>query len=104
MEISVKKNYGCYLVFKAENVHVEEDIEQRIYQKTEDGKTDWSKSPVRDIDTNILDQFVRVVDDLIEYRIEDYDSSPLIERLFEKLPDDLAQKLLEKLKRDYEVE
>ena len=103
MEISVKRNYGYYLVFKAENVNVEEDIEQRIYSKTEDGKTDFSKPPKRDINTDIIDQFVRVVDDLIDYRIEKYDSSSLIERLFEKLPDDSIQKLLTKLNRDYEV-
>lgn len=104
MEISVKKNYGYYLVFKAENVNVEEDIEQRIYSKTEDGKTDFSKPPMRDINTDILDQFILVVDDLIDYRVEKYDSSSLIERLFEKLPDDSIQKLLLKLNRDYEVE
>ena len=104
MEISVKRNYGYYLVFKAENVNVEEDIEQRIYAKTEDGKTDFSKPPKRDINTDILDQFIRVVDDLIDYRVEKYDSSSLIERLFEKLPDDTIQKLLSKLNRDYEVE
>jgi len=104
MEISVKRNYGYYLVFKAENVNVEEDIEQRIYSKTEDGKTDFSKPPTRDINTGILDQFIRVVDDLIDYRVEKYDSSCLIERLFEKLPDDSIQKLLSKLNRDYEIE
>ena len=104
MEISVKRNYGFYLVFKAENVHVEEDIEQRIYSKTEDGKIDFSKLPIRDIDTDILDQFIRVVDDLIDYRVEKYDSSSLIERLFEKLPDDTIRKLLSNLNRDYEVE
>ena len=104
MEISVKRNYGFYLVFKAENVHVEEDIGQRIYSKTEDGKIDFSKPPIRDIDTDILDQFIRVVDDLIDYRVEKYDSSSLIERLFEKLPDDTIRKLLSNLNRDYEVE
>ena len=104
MEVSVKRNYGYYLVFKTENVNVEEDIEQRIYSKTEDGKTDFSKPPKRDINTDILDQFVRVVDDLIDCRIEKYDSSSLIERLFEKIPDHSIQKLLTKLNRDYEVE
>lgn len=104
MEISVKRNYGYYLVFKTENVNVEEDIEQRIYSKTEDGKTDYSKPSKRDINTDILDQFIRVVDDLIECRVEKYDSSSLIESLFDKLPDDSIQKLLSKLNRDYEVE
>ena len=102
MEISVKRNYGISIVFKAENVHVEEDIEQRIYSKTEDGKTDFSKPPKRDVNTDILDQFAMVMDDLIDYRVEEYDSSSLIERLFEKLPDAEMKKLLTKLRRDYE--
>ena len=104
MEISVKKNCGYYLVFKAENVNVEEDIEQRIYPKTKDGKIDHSKPIVRDIDTNILNQLTQVVEDLIYYRVEKYESSSLIERLFEKLPNDSVKKLLFKLNKDYEIE
>ena len=41
MEISLKRNFGFELIFKAENVNVCEDIEERIYGKTEDGKTDY---------------------------------------------------------------
>jgi hypothetical protein len=104
MEISVKRNYGYYLVFKAENVNVEEDIEERIYPKLENGKNDFSKPPKRDINTDVIEQIVRVLDDLIDYREREFDSSSLIERLFEKLPDDSIQKLLSKLNRDYEVE
>ena len=104
MEIEIKRNYGYTLIFKTENVNVEEDIEERIYSKTEDGETDFSKPPKRDINTDVIEQFVRVMDDLIDYRIEKYDSSSLIERLFEKLPEDKMQELLSKLNRDYEVE
>ena len=102
MEISVKRNCGISIVFRAENVHVEENIEQRLYSKTEDGKTDFSKPSKRDVNTEILDQFAMVMDDLIYYRVEKYDSSSLIERLFEKLQESEIQKLLSKLKRDYD--
>lgn len=103
MEISLKRNYGFELIFKAENVTIFEDIEERIYGKTEDGKTDY-KNVKRDIKTDIIEQFVSVLDDMIYYREADFDSSSLIERLFEKLPQAVCDKLLVKLKRDFETE
>jgi hypothetical protein len=103
MEISLKRNYGFELIFKAENVNVCEDIVDRIYGKTEDGKTDY-KNVKRDVKTDVIEQFVSVLDDMIYYREADFDSSSLIERLFEKLPQDVCDKLIVKLKRDYETE
>lgn len=100
MEISLKRNSGFELIFKAENVTVSEDIEERIYGKTEEGKTDF-KNVKRDIKTDVIEQFVIVLDDIIYYREADFDSSNLIERLFEKLPHEIANNLLAKLKRDY---
>ncbi len=41
---------------------------------------------------------------MINYREAKYDSSDLIERLFEKLPNDKIDVLIKKLKRDYEEE
>ena len=102
MNITLKRNYGFELIFEAENVKVTEDIEERIYSKTEDGKTDYKIPPKRDIQTHAIEQFVSVLDDMIYYREAEFDSSSLIERLFEKLPQEVANKLLVKLKRDYE--
>ena len=84
MEILLKRNYGFELIFKAENVNVVEDIEDRIYGKTEEGKTDF-KNVTRDIKTDVIEQFVSVLYDMINYREAKYDSSDLIERLFEKI-------------------
>jgi len=103
MEISLKRNYGFQLIFKAENVNFVEDIEDRIYGKTEEGKTDF-KNVTRDIKTDVIEQFVSILDDMINYREARYDSSDLIERLFEKLPNDKIDVLIKKLKRDYEEE
>jgi hypothetical protein len=103
MEISLKRNYGFELIFKAENVCVTEDIEDRIYPKTDDGKTDF-RNVKRDVKTDVIEQFVSVLDDMISYREAKFDSSDLIERLFEKLPNDKIDILLAKLKRDYEEE
>lgn len=104
MNITLKRNYGFELIFEAENVKVTEDIEDRIYSKTEDGKTDFKTPPKRDVKTDAIEQFVNVLDDMIYYRESEFDSSSLIERLFEKLPQEVANKLLVKLKRDYEVD
>ena len=103
MEITLKRNYGFELIFKAENVNVCEDIEERIYGKTEDGKPDY-KNVKRDVKTDVIEQFVSVLYDMIYYREADFDSSTLIELLFEKLPQDVSNKLIIKLKRDYETE
>lgn len=103
MEISLKRNYGYTLCFKAENVNVEEDIEQRIYQKLEDGKSDFKSPPERDINDEAIEQLSGVLADVIYYRKRDFDSSNLIEGLFEKLPDEQASILLKKLNRDYET-
>jgi hypothetical protein len=103
MKITLKKNYGYELIFEAENVKVTEDIESREYPKDKNGNT-ILVPPKRDIKTDVLNQFANVLEDMIYYREAEFDSSNLIERLFEKLPSDLAIKLSEKIKRDYEVD
>lgn len=104
MQITLKRNYGYELIFEAENVKITEDIEDRIYSKTEEGKTDFKTPPKRDIKTDALDQFVSVLDDMIYYREAKFDSSNLIENLFEKLPLQIAQELTKKLSKNYEIE
>ena len=100
MEISLKRNYGCELIFITENVNATEDIEDRIYGKKEDGTTDYHRV-TRDINTDVLEQFTSVLGDMIYHRVSDFDSSDLIERLFEKLPSESVDKLLTKLVRDF---
>jgi hypothetical protein len=101
MEIELKRNFGFELTFKAENVIITEDIESRTYSKTEDGKIDFTNVK-RDIKTDVLEQFSSLLDEMIYYREAEFDSSDLIETLFEKLPNDKKQFILIKLKRDYE--
>lgn len=102
MKITLKRNYGFELIIEADNVRITEDIESREYSKDENGKSIYSTRPKRDINTDALEQFVNVLDDMIYYREAEFDSSRLIERLFEKLPSDVPVKLLEKIKRDYD--
>lgn len=101
MEIELKRNYGFELIFSAKNVKISEDIEERIYPKNEAGKPDFNKPPKRDICDNAVEQFVNVLEDIFYYREKEFDSSNLIERLFEKLPPESALDLLIKLQRDY---
>lgn len=96
-------NYGYEIVFEAENVKVSEDIESRTYSKTEDGKTDFSKPPKRDISTDSLAMISSLLDDMIYYRSEEFDSSDLIHRLFDKLPESKRDEMLAKFKNDYEL-
>lgn|SRR5574343_243747 len=104
MNITLKTNFGFELIFETENVRVTEDIESREYTKDENGKPIINLHPKRDIKTDALVQFTTVLEDMIYNRKAEFDSSNLIERLFEKLPLDSAAKLAEKLKRNYEVD
>jgi len=103
MEILLKKNINFNLIFKAENVNVCEDIEERIYAKTEDGKTDYV-NVIRDIKTDVIEQFVSLLEDLISNREADYDSRDLIGLLFNKLPLKLAKDLIKELNSNYEID
>ena len=104
MQITLKRNYGYELIFEAENVKITEDIEDRIYPKDENDKTVIKKHTKRDIKTDAIEQFVSVLDDMIHYREAKFDSSNLIEGLFDKLPEEERQVLLKKLVKDYEIE
>jgi len=101
MNITVNNNYGMSITYEAENVKVVEDIEERIYSKTKDGKTDYSKPPKRDVSTEALNQFTQVLLDLISNRVADFDSSELITLLFDNLPQDKAETLLTELNVNY---
>jgi flagellar hook-length control protein FliK len=102
MEISLKRNYGFELIFKAENVTVCEDIEERIYAKTEDGKTDY-QNVKRDISTDSLQQVASLLEDMIYYRLAEFDSISLIEQLINKLPKGMSESLITKLNKDYDM-
>lgn len=100
MEIKLdKSHYCCNLIIEADNVKIVEDIEKRTYSKDENGKTNYN--PERDIEDSALKMFSQVLEDIIYYRKSEFDSSSLIEQLFEKLPIVEREKLLSNLNRDY---
>lgn len=102
MKITVdNRYYGTNVVVEAENVKIEEDISETIYGKKEDGKPDFMKRLGKDITNEAMKQYVALMDDIIYYREADYDTTDLIVKLFEKLPDNKQQELLKKLMRDY---
>lgn len=104
MEITLKRNHGFELIFEAQNVRITEDIESREYPKDESGKTMVNLHPKRDINTDALQQFVDILEDMIYYRKAEFDSSNLIERLFNKLPSDVAIKLIKEIAKHHEVD
>lgn len=101
MEITLKNNFGYELTFIADNVKVTEDIESRTYQKDESGKSIITLTPDRDIKTDVIEQFVSVLDDMIYYRKSEFDSSDLIKNLFDKLPVNIASDLAKQLFKDF---
>lgn len=94
-------HYGFYLRVIADNVNIQEDIEERIYPKKDDGKFDFSKAPIRDITSDSIDQINTLLCDMVYYRKAEYDSSDLIKLLFKKLPDSVAKELSIYLEKDY---
>lgn len=101
MEIRLKRGYGYDIAITAENVNISEDVESRTYHKTEDGKTDFTRPPIRDVSTDAIDMFASVLSDMIYYRVADYDSTDLISSLVDKLPENVRQELIKKLHTDW---
>lgn len=97
MEIELKtSNHGFDLVVKAENVNITEDIEERVWEN--------NRIVIRDIQDEWVENIAQLMEDIIYYRVADFDSSELIEQLFNKLPQETAESLSEKLFKDYKSE
>ena len=94
------KSFGYELVVTADNVNICEDVESRTYEKDDNGKLDYSKCK-RDVSTDAIDQIASVLSDMVYYRKDDYDSSALIEQLFDRLPHSEAERMAAKLHKQY---
>lgn len=104
MNIKVNSaGYGISIIYEAENVKIEEQISETIYALKEDGKKDYKQRTGEDITDSSMKMFINLLDDIIYQRKRDFDSSELIERLFEKLPQDKAEELVKKLLNDYDI-
>ena len=103
MTIEFKKSfYGYDLIIEADNVKICEDVESREYQKDENGKV--VGNPKRDVCTSAMDMVSKTMEDMVYYRVEEFDSTSLIENLFEKLPELGRYRILEKLNKEYKSE
>jgi hypothetical protein len=102
MEISIKGGgYHGTVVYKTDNVLVEDDMNESIYGVKENGKTDYSIHKGRDVSDEILTKFSSVLEDLAYYRERDFDFSSLIPHLFNRLPQEVCDKLLVELNNSY---
>jgi hypothetical protein len=102
MNISVKKFYGsCYLKIIAENVNIEEDLSEGIFEKDENGKLNFSKRIMTDITDGSMSEIISAVEDMVYYREREYNSENLINLLFDKLPNDIREKVLKQLNKEY---
>lgn len=104
VSIEIKNNwYGVDLVYTADNVKIEDSATEILYGKKDDGKTDFKKRLGNDITNEAMDQFKCIMEDLTYYRDREYDSTSLIEVLFEKMPEDERTKLLSRLNEEYDI-
>lgn len=103
MEIKAEsKSYGIDIIIEAENVKIVEDISESIYALKEDGKKDFNKRLGKDITDSYMQTFVNLLNDIAYYREADFDSTYLIETLFEKMPQEKAELLFKSLNDKYE--
>ena len=99
MEIKLNTNYyGAYIVIDAENVHIEDYVAKTLYPLKEDGTKDLTVYPEKCIKTDSMDDISRLMSDMVSNRIRPYDSTNLIIDLFDKLPNEMREELIEKLK------
>jgi len=102
MNIEIKTNYsGKDIIYIAENIKVEENISERIYEKDENGKTDFKRLKLEDITDEVIEQFTQLIEELLYYRKRDFDTSELIYQAFNKLPQEKIKAVLEQLNKDY---
>lgn len=101
MDINLDINYGFVLIFEAENVKVEQDVEERVYDKLPDGKPDYKSRPLRDISDKSLNNLCSVLQDMAAYRTREFDSSNLLAELWRTLPEGFKLDLLHHWVADY---
>lgn len=104
MELQVKKDFGIDVTITAENVKIVESISETLYQLKEDGTKDFSKRLGYDVTDSCIKQFVSFMNDVAYYRERPFDSTSLIETLFDKLPEQKQNELWKTLNRKYDFE
>jgi hypothetical protein len=105
MQISLETRY-CYLLVVSDDdgTQITENIQSTEYPRDENGKVITSVRPKLDIKTGALEEVSNVLYDMIRYREAEFDSSDLIQQLFEKLPKQMAHVLCKELEHDYNIE
>ena len=78
MTVEFKKSfYGYDLIIEADKVKICEDVESREYQKDENVKV--VGNPKRDVCTSAMYMVSKTMEDMVYYRVEEFDSTSLIE-------------------------
>jgi len=105
MEIRIKSTYGStYVLVDAENVKIEDCISESEYALKEDGKKDFSKRLGDDITDSDMQIFCSLLDDIVYYRRKPFDTSSLIQSLFDKLPEEKKSGVLKYIESAYDPE
>ncbi len=91
------RHYGLIFTLESNGTTFQEDVETRKYKLDKEGKISLNSPVIRDIDVDFTNQIVRLLEDIMYYKSNEYDSSDLITALFENLPSEVAEKLSEDL-------
>ena len=96
--------YGRSLIVEDTNVRIDEDVSERMYKYTADGKIDHSKGYKDCITDDAMRQIVTLLSDMTYYRVRTFDSSDLIIVLLEKMSSEDRKGLFNDLVEKYEDE
>lgn len=96
--------YSYEIIVETENARIVGDIQERTFpHTTKEGKIDYSR-PLRSVSTESMRMVADLLEQMIDLREEEFNSSDLIFSLTEKLSEEDREKLFKKLKDYYEEE
>ncbi|MCB9019229.1 MAG: hypothetical protein H6546_02765 [Chitinophagales bacterium] len=99
MEISFNNSYYSKDVKLSHgDTDITIDVGEREWEMMEDGEM---KCIMRDVSDEAMEKFTQMMAEMVYSRKREFDSSDLIETLFEKLPTDKAVELAARLKEQY---
>lgn len=96
--------YSYEIIVEAENARIVGDVQERTFpHTTKEGEVDYLR-PRRTISDTSMKMITDLLEQMIDLREEEFNSSDLIFSLIEKLSEEDREKLFKKLKDYYEEE
>lgn len=101
MEIEFKQGYHSHILrVKSEHTVIEEDVSKTNYGIDENGKINYKDRLGYSVENNVLQQFENIIEDMLYYSKDFYDSLPFIRRLVDMLDTEQKEQLFNQLNKE----